>query len=262
MSTYSKDTEDFALYSGCAHTETSSLQDDASTGLIPTVATGFIARKSLQIQASGKNCISLPVPAKELEIPIFSTSSGLPVYISIRPTQRSGSCRLVRAEDSLETSIARTTYKFGPGRHPVVHIGADDDMEAEVFEMVGKSFLTRAVCFETRRWGKFAWRYGNKTERAEHDAHNLLILESISAGGKAETRVAQLIRNEDLRTPGTKTSSAGNGGRLQMDLGEKGQVIDELVVVVTCLVMLKKEIDRLRGTQIMVLSGAASGGGI
>jgi len=40
--------------------------------------------------------------------------------------------------------------------------------------------------------------------------------------------------------------------------GETGQLVDEVTVVVTCLVMLKKEIDRLRAIQIMIMSGAAS----
>jgi hypothetical protein len=35
--------------------------------------------------------------------------------------------------------------------------------------------------------------------------------------------------------------------------------IDESVVVATCLVMLKKEVDRRRLIQMMVMSGAASG---
>jgi hypothetical protein len=36
--------------------------------------------------------------------------------------------------------------------------------------------------------------------------------------------------------------------------------LEEVVVVATCLVMLKKEIDRLRMVQFMVIAGAASGG--
>lgn len=166
----------------------------------------------------------------------------------------------MRAEDDLETAVARTTYKFGPGRNPIVRIGRDDDLDADEFEMVGKSLLNRTVGFETRRWGKFEWRYGSRKERTQYAADNLLILEKV-VSGVGRVRVAQLVRNDELRTPGTKYMAAGNGGRLQMHLtGEKGhEVIDEVVVVVTCLVMLKKEIDRLRGFQIAVMSGAAGG---
>jgi len=42
--------------------------------------------------------------------------------------------------------------------------------------------------------------------------------------------------------------------------GEMEVLVDEVTVVVTCLVMLKKEIDRLRGAQIAVMSAGASGG--
>ncbi len=159
------------------------------------------------------------------------------------------------ADDSSETAVARTTYKFGPGRNPTVRIGRDDDLDADVFEMVGKSLFTRTVGFETRRWGRFEWRYGSRSERAQHAADNLLILERVGVG-EERVRVAQLVRNDVLRTPGTKHMAAGNGGRLQMDLvGEKGhEIVDEVVVVVTCLVMLKKEIDRLRAMQIAAMS--------
>jgi hypothetical protein len=170
----------------------------------------------------------------------------------------------VLAEDDLETAIARTTYKFGPGRNPVVRIGRDDDLGAEEFETVGKGLLSRAVGFETRRWGRFEWGYGGRRERARWAADNLLILEKVGVGVGADgregrVRVAQLVRNGELRTAGTGYMTAGNGGRLQMDLrGEKGEeIVPEAVVVVTCLVMLKKEIDRLRGFQIAAMSSAA-----
>jgi hypothetical protein len=87
-------------------------------------------------------------------------------------------------------------------------------------------------------------------------------------------------RGEGTRTAGSQSCWAGNGGVLKMclssedgnsksktmvdDKGSKaagcvgGQVIDEAIVVSTCLVMLKKEIDRLRSIQIIVLSGGTS----
>jgi hypothetical protein len=221
----------------------------------------FNPHTSLQIQAQGKPCLSLPLPPKQLEIPIFSPTTGRPVYISIRPRRRHGNCRLVLAEDPEEAAIARTTYRWGPGRNPIVRIGDDGDLEAEEFEMVGKSWLGRTVGFECR-WGRFEWRYGNREERARYAADNLLILEKIVEGGE-RVRVAQLVRNDELRTAGTKWAAAGNGGRLQMDLTDsKGrEEVDEVIVVVTCLVMLKKEIDRLRVIQAAMMSGGGGGGG-
>jgi hypothetical protein len=224
------------------------------------VNTNFNPTTSLQIQAAGKRVISFPSPPKQLETPIFSPDTGRPVYISIRPRRRKGNCRLVLAEDSFETAVARTTYKWGPSQNPIVRIGRDDDLDADEFEMVRKSLLCRTVDFKTRRWGKFQWRYGSKSERAQYAADNLLILEKVGGDGVEKVRVAQLVRNGVLRTPGTNYLAAGNGGRLQMDLvGEKGhELVDEVTVVVTCLVMLKKEIDRLRAIQIASMS---TGGG-
>jgi len=244
------------LSSSYDNSKTTSLLDSASSTVVDSqLNTNFNPTTFLQIQAEGKHTISLPSPPKQLEIPIFSLTTGRPVYISIRPCRSKGNCRLVLAEDSFETAAAQTTYKFGPGRNPIVRIGGDDDLEADNFEMVGMSLFTRTVGFETRKWGKFEWRYGDKRERAQYAADNLLILEKVEVSGE-RVRVAQLVRNDVLRTPGTKYMAAGNGGRLQMDLvGESGhEIISEVAVVVTCLVMLKKEIDRLRAIQIAVIA--------
>jgi len=131
-----------------------------------------------------------------------------------------------------------------------------------------KSLMTRAVVFESRKWGKFEWRYARKNERAAvgENINNILALEKILPGenGKDERiMVAQLVRSEDTRTPGTKARYAGNGGRLEMCLDDerKGRKwIDEVTVVTTCLLMLNKEIDRQRTVQIIIMSGAAGGG--
>lgn len=227
----------------------------------------FYPTSFLQIQSPGKGPISFPTPAKELQIPIFSRNTELPIYLSIRPKRGSGNCRLVNVENDVESTIARTTYWFGPGRSPRVRIGSDDDIHADVFNLDGKSILKRSVVFESRKWGNFEWRYARKNERnAEGEQiHNLLVLEKILHTEGKNTkcvRVAQLVRSEQTRTPGTKAMDAGNGGSLQMCLGgdddPSSLLIDEVTVVVTCLVMLKKEIDRLRTVQIMVISGAGS----
>lgn len=152
-------------------------------------------------------------------------------------------------------------------------IGRDDEVDADVFEISGNGLLTRSVHFESRKWGRFEWRYAKKRERgtiaivegSESKINNLLVLEKVvrRENGKEERiKVAQLVRSDETRTPGTKECYAGNGGRLEMCLSdEEGKrLLDEVSVVVTALVMLKKEIDRLRGTQIAIMSGAAGGG--
>jgi hypothetical protein len=207
---------------------TDSLVDSAApTAVDSQVNASFNPTTSLQIQAAGKHEISFPSPPKQLETLVFSPATGRPVYISIRPRRRKGNCRLVLAEDSFETAVARTTYRFGPGRNPIVRIGRDNDLGAEEFEMVPKGLLTRTVGFGTGRWGRFEWRYGNRVERTQHGADNLLILEKVGVGaGAGGVRVAQLVKNDVLRTHGTKYLAAGNGGRLQMDLvGEKGHEV-------------------------------------
>jgi len=274
--------------------------------------------------------ISLPLSTNELCIPIFACDKDgqteRPKYLSIRPSRKSGSCFLVDAKDESQTAIARTTYRFGPGRPPVVRIGKDADSfvesdendvvleanadadkktgskssitqagysegicgapaatqgkaDAEEFPLTSKNLISRTIQFASPRHGTFEWRYCSRKEKASFPStsssvssapNNLLVLEKVfkNEDGKesGRVRVAQFIRGEETRTPGSKGSSAGNGGRLEICLtgtGEKGEgeiLIDEVTVVVTVIVMLKKEIDRLRGAQIAVLSAGASGG--
>jgi hypothetical protein len=217
----------------------------------------FLPTSSLQIQTQGKALFRLPSPLKELTIPIFSPETGRPVYLSVREKRSSGNCRLVDAESEDEKVLASTTYHWGPGKNPVVRVG--DRGDAEEFEILGKSMLSRSVMFSCK-WGTFEWRYAGKKERAG-SVNNLLVLERIGDDG-ARVRVAQLVRSEDTRSPGSTSSSAGNGGRLEMCLaGDDGEeMVDEPTVASTCLVMLKKEVDRRRAMQAVMISVAVSGG--
>ncbi|KAH7040497.1 uncharacterized protein B0I36DRAFT_379458 [Microdochium trichocladiopsis] len=105
--------------------------------------------------------------------------------------------------------------------------------------------------------------------------------------------VALLVRSEELRSPGSSASSAGNGGRLFIDLrsfegcgdndgGQAGHAFDasntvsieesqgdmdsrgdkelgQRMVVTTALVMLKREVDRRRAMQIGALAVGIGG---
>lgn len=181
---------------------------------------------------------------------------------------------MVDAEDEAQTPLAETEYFFGPGRNPIITVGKDE------FKMDGKNMISRTVKFEREKWGRFEWRYAGGKERGR-EVDNLLVLEKV-LGGKGKERevrirVAQMVRSEDTRTPGSRKSSAGNGGRLEMCLsraiesevasgdgktggGADEVLVDEVTVVATCLCMLKKEVDRMRTMQIVVMSGAAGGG--
>lgn len=206
--------------------------------------------------------------------------------MNIRAKRSSGNCVLVQVRGQVgnEEQVASTTYSWGPGKNPVVRIwkisqpladndgdimqGCDDD-DVDEFEMKSKGILSRTIYFDSSQWGHFEWRYAGRNERRLTDPsgkksiHNLLVLEKVIGNGENEQRikVAHLIRSEETRTPGTRSSCAGNGGRLEMCLnGVEGALMDEVTVVVTCLVMLKKEIDRLRAMQIAAISAGAGGG--
>ena len=224
--------------------------------LLPTSAP-FLPTSTLQIQTAGKALFRLPSPPKDLTTPIFSPGTGRPVYLSVRSKRSSGSCELVDAESEAGTVLASTIYHWGPGKNPVVRINHEGG-EGEEFEVLGKSLVSRTTVFECR-WGRFEWRYVGRKERAE-GVSSLLVLERVEGGKRVKT--AQLVRGEGTRSLGSSGSSAGNGGRLEMCLdvleGE-GNMVDEPTVVSTCLVMLKKEVDRRRALQVAMISVAISG---
>lgn len=139
-----------------------------------------------------------------------------------------------------------------------------DKVECELIDVKSRSMLSRAQKFDTS-FGAFEWRYGSRGERKEdYDASSLLILErtdSVESGagakvGKRGVRVAQLVRSDEFRTPGTTRYMGGNGGRLMMDLSlwtedKKATAKDvEAFVVASCICMLKREADRFRDNTI------------
>ncbi|KAI0406302.1 hypothetical protein F4802DRAFT_613519 [Xylaria palmicola] len=270
----------------------------------------FTATRQLQIQTPGKNLISLPTPQPADPIPIFALAPDgrrpepRPLYLSVRPDPRSGSCFLTRGDDDHDgearAPLTTTTYRFGPGRPPVVVLGdpaipttaaGEAGIEGVSFEIRGRGPFSRAVRFEVPGVGSFGWRHGSRAERTAagaDDVDSLLVCEvfqqpgdhgGVSAlisghrrkngeeegegeaekekgGVAAPRRIAQLVRSEALRTPGSSRSSAGNGGRLLLDLSpfdEKRRERVEWLVVTTAITMLKREVDRRRAQQIAVL---------
>lgn len=173
-------------------------------------------------------------------------------------------------------------------------VGGAADAEVEPwddFPLTPLGLLTRALGFRTRL-GTFEWRYASRKERhalaekSGEEVSSLLVLERVvrvatalnqSSGGgggggkkgeeKVRTTVAHFLRGPGYRTSGSGASTAGNGGRLVMDLGmweaeegDKGErEMARVLVVATCLTMLKKEVDRRRAQQIAVIAGAVSG---
>lgn len=130
------------------------------------------------------------------------------------------------------------------------------NVRSELIEVKSRSMVSRAQVLDTS-FGKFEWRYGTGEEQEDCNADSLLVMERVDRvpmpdgrKSKGGIRVAQLVRNDQLRTPGTKKYSGGNGGRLMMDLrlwddDKRVGVEDvEAFVVASCMLMLKREADR------------------
>ncbi|KAJ5876504.1 uncharacterized protein N7529_002088 [Penicillium soppii] len=232
----------------------------------------FLATSELQVEAIGYNINQALSGSKKLEnISVYSVEPGAPIqekYTSIRLKSNSNSCALVRSSDPRQNALSSTIYRWGPGRHPRMRIlphdarvsveqAIDDDkLCGELVDVQSRSMVSRTQVFDTSL-GKFEWRYGSREERQAYNADSLLILERkdriVLADGtktKSSARVAQLIRNDQFRTPGSVRYSGGNGGRLVMDLrtwkDEKHTDADnvEAFFVASCILMLKREADR------------------
>jgi hypothetical protein len=231
------------------------------------------------------------MPPKPVPIPILSispedgsssASQEEPRFTSVRPQRGSGSCYLV----SGETVLSTTTYRFGPGKPPVVSLflpaqhhdtdgeGSQPPEPWDTFLVQSTSLVSRSQRIRNTRLGTFEWRYASRGERKVLNANSLLVCERVVrvavAGGMKEEEVrrpvAMLVRSDETRSPGSSASSAGNGGRLLVDLGawdEADKTEREMVVVMvvtTALVMLKKEVDRRRAAQIAIMASAGTGG--
>ncbi|KZL84836.1 hypothetical protein CI238_08815 [Colletotrichum incanum] len=279
--------------------ETASSSNEASRA-------SFIPTAHFQVETLGKQWLSLPVGTRPDPIPVYRVEAGswtpesTPAYVSLRFSRSDNSCHLVRGDDGSQTPVCTTLYRFGPGKPPVFRLpqslvsphappapptsSADelrqDDDEARAdggldLSIVSKSLTTRTQVLKTPL-GTFQWRYASRRERAAvKGADDLLICElvqsvALAGGNKAEektTRVAQLVRGAETRTKGSGRSTAGNGGRLMVDLAMWTDLKDgsrdavEVLVLASCVCMLKKEVDRRRMQQMMVIAGGASGGG-
>lgn len=223
----------------------------------PDYSNNFTPTNHLQIQAIGYD-VNQALTSRTLEnIFVFRPKSSEAEYASMRLTKNSNSCALVRTSDPHATLIS-TIYRFGPGRHPRMRILPpnsvvsvkeaieNDNVRGELVEVKSRSMVSRGQVFDTSL-GKFEWRYGTREEQAACNADSLLVMERIDGKSKSGSRIAQLIRNDEFRTPGTRQYSGGNGGRLMMDLrmwNDDSPECVEAFVVASCILMLKREADR------------------
>ncbi|KAL7762041.1 hypothetical protein ACKLNR_008576 [Fusarium oxysporum f. sp. zingiberi] len=227
---------------------------------------GFYPTKQLQIQAPGFALIRLPLPPQPDPIYVFNVAA-------------TGELDDAEANDPTQAALCTTTYRFGPGKSPKIRFVGDGSQngQAEEIEISCKGVLTRSTIMRTHL-GTFEWRYSSRAERRSAKASVgeeidcLLILDQVMkvavGGGKQEERrrkVGQFVRSDGLRTQGSRRSSAGNGGRLMLDLREwfdrKNEAFElEILAVVSCVSMMKKEVDRRRMHQTMAIMAGASGG--
>ena len=115
----------------------------------------------------------------------------------------------------------------------------------ETVKIKRKTVGTRECVFDYGGW-EWKWRYGHRKEGAKTNGHTLLVLQRKRKEGREKEVVAKLVRDHDAdKEGGTKATDAGRGGRLELGFADEERKVDVLVIM-SCLVMLKKEIDRRR----------------
>jgi hypothetical protein len=238
----------------------------------------FTVSMQMQIQSVGLHIDTFghedsgPIPV--FRVSADGNSSAFPEFVSIRPSPKSNSCALLDSTQPQQTVLISTVYRWGPGRNPRMrvlpagnsltpeHAVEGKFQGGEEWEVTGTGNpLSRSKRMATP-FGTFQWRYGSRSERKEYGATSLLVLDKADGpGSKHRTRVAQLVRNEELRTAGTtRWNTNGNGGRLQIDSrlwedeSKAGPRDMQAFVVASCICMLKKEVDRQRGNQASLVS--------
>ncbi|KAM3535002.1 hypothetical protein MY4038_001732 [Beauveria bassiana] len=271
-----------SLSTAVSQSESSSLPDYDALDTSPSAynaasaVTSFHNTSAFQIETAGHPLFYLPLPPKAVPIPVYRVevdgAVGEVVYESLRNKRSSGNCALVRAGHGVsEAPVCSTTYRFGPGKSPQMQLHGRLDPN-EVYEVQSKGLTTRARSIRTHL-GTFEWRYASRADRKALGANSLLLFERVTtvtlAIGKQEERRAILgmfVRNAELRTEGTRGCTAGNGGRLLLNLTEwSDSKVEheqmEILAISSCIVMLKKEVDRRRTQQIMAMTGGGGGGG-
>ncbi|KAJ5394648.1 uncharacterized protein N7487_012289 [Penicillium crustosum] len=242
------------------HSSDLSVRSSSTLSTLIESPSSFCPSRILTINAQGIRAFRLPLPSRQTEIFIYNPD-GTEAYISTRDKLCSGNATLSHPKRG---SLIRTEYFFGPNRDPVVYrLQPSSDIPEEV--IVEGKWTSRTMRFGMPggKRKQFEWEYA-KEKRADGQKVNLIVFRAVGEvkGKSKETpgpRIPQLVRGEDSRTPGTSRSSAGNGGELQIDeVALQSLELDEAVIVATCLMMLKKEIDRRRMIQLAIIAGAGS----
>lgn len=256
--------EDLPSYAPPSYEQASSSK--LSSSPVPNLIPGPF--KILTIFARGTRTCRLPTPSRELETFVFDGTaiSGEPLYVSTRASRRSGNAVL---KHNQRGDLLATNYKFGPFRDPVVrHVNMSSDIkhsdndneEGELAISTKSHALSYKLDLTIAENGKpFNWKYV-KTQLTTGKTRVLVLEAEVSASSieKSPPKIlAVLLRTDETRTEGTSKWDAGNGGQLVID-ANASVFMDESFVVATCLLMLKREIDRQRGAQAAVIGGAGA----
>lgn len=214
----------------------------------------FNPTRRLFLDSHGIGFFRFPIPAREMEIPIF-TEDGKLAYLSKREKRCSGNCTLSHTKLG---DVIQTEFFFGPNRDPVLWL-LDNEQEGVRREVKATAkWSSRAIEFTVSGGESVEWRYG--TEKLGN-GRRVKVIVLRRADGKGDRNkgsvIAKLLRSEETRTPGSAKCSAGNGGELLIDEDALGS-LDEGLVVASCLVMLKREIDRRRAVQIALIAAIVS----
>ena len=228
----------------------------------PITRSHFQPNHSLFIHAQGIAVLRIPGPTSQTSIPITEYSSGKNVYTSVRNHKWGSQWELTH--ETGFSGEAKVVGRINGDRFsnlPLRAIGIELITQGggmEVVKMRRKALMTRACVFEYGGW-EWGWRYGRSEEGAKMNGHTLLVCERTRAGEKV--KIAQLVRDQEMdEKGGTGKAVAGRGGRLDIKiLEEKDREQMEVLVVMSCLVMLKKEIDRRRNTHPVPITPAFSG---
>lgn len=229
------------------------LADSVSINSSTTLAyseLSFTPTKSFRINTRGVPVLRLPLlPPSELEITVHHLNGTL-AYTSTRAKRNSGNCVLTDANGK---PLIATSYFFGPSRDPLLTRFDSTEGNEQEIKSISK-WTSRNHTFLLPDGRTITWKYKKEKGFGAKSAKGTALV--LSLGDK---RVAALMRNDETRTPGSKSCSAGNGGELVLseEANSKDGLSEELIVA-TCLLMLKREIDRRRVVQFMVISAAVS----
>jgi hypothetical protein len=204
----------------------------------------FVVAKSFRINTRGISLLQPSHPPSELQTTVHNLDGSL-AYKSTRTKRGSGNCMLTNASGK---ALVSTTYHRGPSKGAVLsYVDAVQDVTQDI--KTASEWRSRNHTFRFHDGRTFAWRY--KKDIGLGAKGTTLTLE---LGGET---IAALFRNDHTRTPGSKSCSAGNGGELVMGTrANETRGLSEELIIATCLVMLKKEIDRMRTVQSMVIASA------